>query len=172
MKGEGPIATVRPASPDDAEALARMRLTLQEHMQSSNHYLLPMSHQTRANLATEYRRRLLDPNRRIVVAEDQSGLLIGMAMGTVADRDDLDPPRCGRVDDVWVEPEYRRQGLGRQLMTHLLVFFESEAVKTLVLDYSVGNVEADRTWKALGFEPILTVGVTKPEELRRRLENK
>ena len=41
---------------------------------------------------------------------------------------------------------------------------------TLVLNYSVGNVEAEGTWKALGFEPILTVAVARPSELRQKLE--
>jgi ribosomal protein S18 acetylase RimI-like enzyme len=108
--------------------------------------------------------------RRIIVAEDCTGTLIGMAMGTIADRDDLEPPRCGRIDDVWVEPDWRRQEVARQLMDKLLAFFESNDVSTLVLDYSVGNIDAERTWKAFGFEPILTVAITTPYELRRRLQ--
>ena len=161
---------VRPAKAGDAPELARMRLALQEHMQTSNSRLLPMSRQAISNLAERYRSHLEDPNRQILVVEDRSGILIGMAMGTVAERDDLHPSRCGRIDDAWIKPEHRRQRLGKRLIGDLLAFFERKEVATLVLNYSVGNVEAEGTWKALGFEPILTVAVARPSELRQKLE--
>lgn len=163
-------AQIRAARFEDTGELARMRLALQQHMQASNPHLLAMSRQAIANLAKQYCLHLENPMRRIIVAEDCTGTLIGMAMGTIADRDDLQPPRCGRIDDVWVEPRWRRQGLAKQLIGNVLAFFESNDVATLVLDYCVGNIDAECTWNALGFEPILTVAVAKPYELRRRLK--
>jgi ribosomal protein S18 acetylase RimI-like enzyme len=147
-----------------------MRHALQLHMEATNERLLPMSAQAVSTLAQRYQSHLEDPARRIFVAEDPSGNLVAMVMGTVADRRDLDPSRCGRIDDVWVEPQHRRAGLAKRLLRELLNFFEVEGVATLVLDYSMGNVEAERTWSSLGFEPILLMAVATPEELRRRLE--
>jgi GNAT superfamily N-acetyltransferase len=161
---------VRTARFEDVEKLASMRLALQQHMRASNPRLLTMSHQAIINLDKQYCLHMENPMRRVVVAEDCNGTLIGMAMGTIADRDDLEPPRCGRIDDVWVEPDWRRQGLAKQLLDKVLAFFENNAVSTLVLDYSIGNIDAECTWKALGFEPILTVAVATPYELRRRLQ--
>lgn len=155
---------------EDTDELARMRLALQQHMQAANPRLLPMSRQAIANLPSQYRLHVKNPMRRIVVANDHSGVLIGMAMGTIADRNDLQPPRCGRIDDVWVEPHCRRLGLAKQLIGDLLVFFESKNVATIVLEYSVGNIDAEFAWNAFGFKPILTVAVATPYELRRRLQ--
>jgi ribosomal protein S18 acetylase RimI-like enzyme len=163
------VFKVRAATSEDAEELARMRLALQQHMQASNPHLLPMSRQAIANLPKQYRLHLENPMRRIIVAEDRSGVLIGMSMGMIADRDDLQPPRCGRIDDVWVESHWRRQGLAKQLIGNLVAFFESKDVATVVLEYSVGNTEAECAWNAIGFEPILTVAVATPYQLRQRL---
>jgi GNAT superfamily N-acetyltransferase len=161
---------VRAARLEDVDKLASMRLALQQHMRAHNPRLLFMSPQAIANLSQQYRLHLENPMRRIIVAEDRTGTLIGMAMGLIADRHDLEPPRGGRIEDVWVEPDWRRQGLAKQLMDKVLAFFENNGVSTLVLDYSVGNIDAECTWKALGFEPILTVAVTTPYELRQRLQ--
>lgn len=164
-----PVVTFRTARIEDVDELARMRFTLQKHMHASNSRLLHMSPRAIDDLPQQYRLRVEDPERRIVVSEERSGGLVGMAMGTIANRNDLLPPRCGRIDDVWVDPQHRRRGVAKRLVSDLLAFFEENRVATLVLDYAVGNDEARRTWKALGFEPILTVASTTPDELQRTL---
>lgn len=163
------MVTFRTARTEDAGELARMRLALQKHMQASNGRLLHMSPSAIEDLPQRYQLHVQDPQRKVVVAEDRSSALVGMAMGTVVDRYDLFPPRCGRIDDVWVEPQHRRRGVPKRLLRDLVAFFETHSVATLVLDYAVGNEEAQRVWTALGFEPILTVATATPNELQRRL---
>jgi hypothetical protein len=64
---------------------------------------------------------------------------------------------------------YRHRGLCRTLIAKLLDFFEREQVEVLVLEYVIGNAEAEGVWKQFGFQPVLTVANAKLHEVKKRL---
>jgi ribosomal protein S18 acetylase RimI-like enzyme len=156
---------IRVARHEDVDALVAMRLRLDEHLARSNARLASLSKEGRARLPDRYRRGLAEPNTCVLVAERHSdGGLIGMLVGCATMNDDLDPSRLARIDDVWVEPSHRRQGICRALVKEVLAFFRENAVQTVDLFFVVGNAESEYTWHHLGFRPVLTV-VTAPVEL-------
>lgn len=161
--------SIRPATAEDVEVLATMRFSLQEHMTRANPELLPLSEQGIAAFPVRYREAIADTHAHIVVAQAQdTEELIGMAMGRVTRREDLIPAQAGRIDDVWVEPSWRRQGICRALMKELLAFFERFDIEVLVLDYVVGNGEAEDTWHQLGFHPVLTLAKANVGDVKQR----
>lgn len=160
---------IRTATSEDIEALATMRLRLQEHLARTNHELLPMSAQGITALPERYREALTDANAHVVVVQVLgTEALVGMAMRRIMLREDLVPAHAGRIDDVWVEPPYRRQGICRALVQQLLVFFERCDVQVLVLDYVVGNAEAEDTWRQFGFRPVLTLAKANVGDVKQR----
>jgi ribosomal protein S18 acetylase RimI-like enzyme len=146
---------VRTAIDADLDDLTAMRLKLADHMAQANQDLLPMSEAGVAAIGERYREALGDPGTHIAVARvHATRALVGMAMGRIVHRDDLIPAELGRVDDVWVDPDYRRQGISRALLRPLLAFFERKGVELLMLEYTVGNAEAEAIWTQLGFRPL------------------
>jgi ribosomal protein S18 acetylase RimI-like enzyme len=153
--------------------LERMRLALQAHFAEANPHLLALSAQRRATLKDFYRNLIDNPQARVLVAHESSVTQrIGMAVGRIVRHEEFEPAVWGHIDDVWVEPAYRHRGICRMLMARLLEFFEEAWVEVLVLDYVIGNTEAEGTWRQFGFRPVLTVANAKLTEVQKRIQGK
>ena len=128
---------IRPATPADVEALVTMRRRLQNHMVHANPALLPMSAQGRTALPTQYREAIAEATAHVVVVQARgTAALVGMAVGRIVVHEALVPSHLGRIDDVWVEPPYRRQGICRSLVQQLVVFFERRTTYARACDWS------------------------------------
>ena len=57
----------------------------------------------------------------------------------------------GFVHDVWVEPEYRNEGIGRQLVMLAVEKFRAIGVTQVRLDTAGGNEGARKLFEACGF---------------------
>ncbi|GAB3310162.1 GNAT family N-acetyltransferase [Haliea atlantica] len=102
---------------------------------------------------------LEDQDRLVVVAALPEVGPVGMAyiyvwrsQGIWEQLDDLEL-KSGVIDDVWVEPDYRKLGIFRAMLAELLAFAEQHDVQELILEYSLSNREAEATWSRLGFQP-------------------
>src|SRR5919112_5090484 len=114
---------VRRAGGGDVESLVAMRLRLDDHLVRANPRQLRLSASGRAALPDRYREALADRASCLLVAEGRSTAeVVGMAWGRAAVREDITPSQVGRIDDVWVEPHWRRQGICRGLLNQLLIF--------------------------------------------------
>jgi ribosomal protein S18 acetylase RimI-like enzyme len=165
-----PSYQIRAATQADAKDLVRMRLALQAHITRANPRLLAMSAQQVAALVNFYLALLKDAQARVLVARDlETERVIGMVVGRILRQQELEPSEIGRIDDVWVDPEQRRRGVCRAMVGQLLEFFEGAKIEVLVLDYAVGNLEAEQVWSRLGFQPVLTLANAGLGEVKRRL---
>jgi len=162
---------IRPATEADVPALVDMRLALQEHIEGANAHLFRLTSESPSRFSQKYRLAMSDPESLIVITEEiHSAAPIAMAVGTISIREDLDPPKTGRIDNVWVEPQFRRRGICRSMIGKLVEFFEQFNIQKLVLDFVVGSEESENTWKKLGFQPVLTIAVASLEETKRSLD--
>ena len=158
------------ATSEDVDELSRMRVALQEHLHKSNASLFAMSEAATSSLSSQYLSYLKDPDVQVVVTrKEQSRLLCGMAVGRVIIREDTDPGRFGRIDDVWVDQEYRRKGICRRMVNQLLQHFEERSVQSIVLEYIVGNRESETIWHQFGFCPVITTAVANLSMVRERV---
>src|SRR5215813_1377640 len=165
------VYTIREANQADVEGLERMRLALQVHFAEANPHLVALSARRRATLKDFYRNLIDNPQARVLVAHEPSRTRrIGMAVGRIVRHEEFEPAVWGHIDDVWVEPAYRHRGICRALMARLLEFFEMSRVDVLMLDYVVGNIEAESTWKQFGFQSVLTVANAKLTEVRKHMQ--
>jgi ribosomal protein S18 acetylase RimI-like enzyme len=161
---------VRAAMQAEIEDLVRMRLALQAHFVRANPYLVRLSAQKVTTLTDFYGDLMRDPQARVLVAHEPQGTQrSGMAVGRIVRHEGFEPAVWGHIDDVWVEPAYRHRGICRALIARLLGFFEGAQIEVLVLDYVIGNPEAEGTWKQFGFQPVLTVANAKLHEVRKQL---
>ena len=61
--------------------------------------------------------------------------------------------KSGIIDDVWVEPNFRKLGVSSAILRELVAFAESQGIDELILEYAASNKEAAATWSKLGFKP-------------------
>ena len=158
---------VRPARESDLPELARMRRALAAHLAARDPELWELAPERLAGMAEFYADALKQDNTCILVAEARSGKLAGMVMVRILDNPNIKPSRFGRIDDAWVEPDLRRQGVMRGLVLSALDFVEEQGAAHIMLDYSVQNVISAKAWVRLGFRPALVIAQATLDQVRQ-----
>ena len=59
---------------------------------------------------------------------------------------------CGRIEDVYLKPEFRRRGIGSQVIRELVVTARKRGIKRLTLAADKDNPPALAFYKACGFD--------------------
>lgn len=59
----------------------------------------------------------------------------------------------GFIHDLWVEPEYRQGGVGRQLVERAMQTFAAKGIQQIRLDTAMPNDAAKRLFQSCGFRP-------------------
>ena len=97
--------------------------------------------------------RLADEEARVLVAE-VDGELVGFVNGFIADitTEMFMPLRCGLLADIYVCAQYRRRGLGSDLVARLTLWFRAKGVRQFEWHVSARNREALAFWRSIGGE--------------------
>jgi len=118
---------------------------------------------------------LSDEDKLVIVAEDPDSGLVGMGylyiwtgQGIWEQFGDVEF-KSGIIDDIWVEPEYRKLGILRAMLRELVSFAIDRGVQELILEYSTSNKEAEATWNKLGFRPTGVRAAAYTETVRAAL---
>ena len=68
---------------------------------------------------------------------------------------------AGRIEDVYLKPEFRRRGIGKQVMKELITFGLNKGLKCLTLIADKDNKPALAFYKACGFKEMNLVNFIK-----------
>lgn len=146
----------------DIPHLVRMRLCLQEHMEQANSLILRYTDKWRNKLPLLFKEMLNNPNVVVVKAvSKQDSEIVGMMVGTISEHQQFTIQRSAKIDDVWVDKNHRQQGICSKMLSGLLNRLTEKGIEYFTLNYVVNNIEAERTWQALGFTPTIMNCVTK-----------
>lgn len=85
-----------------------------------------------------------------IVALDRQQRVIGSVLIYA----DSHQPRCAIIDDVFVLPEWRGQGIARQLLRVCLEYAAGHDIERVRLEVKRDNTPAQRLYRAVGFAPI------------------
>ena len=147
---------IRPITSEDADALGQMWLDLVAyHRRLSTD--LPAAARGGQH---RYVRRILD--RRddpytCALAAEIEGQVVGFVLGMVVDLvpDIFEQPPAGFLADIYVEPEVRRQGVGRRLVHALSDWFRKCGIKTFDWHVSSDNLEGLAFWRSIGGRDVM-----------------
>lgn len=143
---------VRPATPADLPRIGRLgALLVEEHHDFDSRRFLAARHRTPADYATFMSMQLDEPDIIILVADD-NGDVIGYSYAAVEGFDymALRGP-AGVLHDIIVDPEYRRQSVGRLLLDAALAVLRSRGAPRVVLSTAEQNEAAQRLFASVGF---------------------
>jgi GNAT superfamily N-acetyltransferase len=63
----------------------------------------------------------------------------------------------GQINFCWVDAIYRKQGIASELVQSMEKWFKSKDIEYIDLHYLVGNIEAEESWKKMGYSPYRVV---------------
>lgn len=118
------MATLRRATPADAEALARLRGFMHEAMGDA------LTDQWRAACVAAFTRRLASDTFAAFLVE-ADGLVVSGGAGWLEEHLPSPyavDPRRGHIASMSTDPAYRRLGYGRQVFTALMDWFAGQGV--------------------------------------------
>ncbi|MCC5886250.1 MAG: GNAT family N-acetyltransferase [Gammaproteobacteria bacterium] len=153
-------ATIARAEERDISQVVELIFHLDAHVSGAPREVLKMTPEGERQLAGHFRSFLHNPYKLLLVARSARARVVGMGdialwmQAEVWETPERQGQWYGIIDDVWVEPEYRGQGLSRLIVVELAAFARSHGVESLQLEYSTSNEEAARTWNRMGFRPV------------------
>ena len=96
--------------------------------------------------------RAKDPRSVFLVADREGRGPVGFLIGTVEREIPIYRLKeYGFVHDLWVEEDYRNEGLGRQLVMAAVAAFRELVVEQVRLDTAAANEVARKLFEACGF---------------------
>jgi len=143
---------IRLATPADVPAVAKMVRKLCDLHQSWD----PARYAFRENIEQMEQSWLTDraagPRAVFLVADRQERGPVAFLIGTVEREIRIYKlEEFGFVHDLWVEEDYRNEGLGRQLVMRAIERFEEIGVKQIRLDTAAANEAARKLFASCGF---------------------
>jgi ribosomal protein S18 acetylase RimI-like enzyme len=162
--------SVRRALERDLPELKRMRAELQELLWRIDRRVWRLSSEFLLNLDRFYADVIAKDTNRIFVAGDAQDRPVGMAMVRIIDSPQLDPRPFGRIDDAWVEPEWRGRGVMTALTRAACNFLVERNVPLVMLDWANLNEPSGTCWQRIGFQPVMTMGFTSPKAILEQKE--
>jgi ribosomal protein S18 acetylase RimI-like enzyme len=120
----------------------------------------------REHMAAQFSAWLQDPERQVVVAEENSRVVVGFAASRVTPGTGWHKPtRLGEITDCFVVAPRRRQGLARRLVGRLLDLLYEKDAETVRCRVVEGNAGALAFWRSMGWdvlEQVLERDATPP----------
>ena len=152
---------VRPARPEDAAEASRLWLALQ-HEQGALHEAFAPSEDAGQRWANDFEAWVRADAVRCLLVAERDGRLVGLATAVP-----WFPAPIYRASeevfltDLFVDPEARRQGVGRALVEAVRGWAGDRGAKRVRLRVVSGNAAAEAFWAALGAEPLTrTLGLS------------
>ncbi len=96
--------------------------------------------------------RIIDPESVVVVAEDRSKPLVGMAWAVYRESS-LDGSEAWGIIQLFTEPDFRGLGLGQLLLRRLLRELFDRGARTVEVELVFGTLELREMFARQGFEP-------------------
>lgn len=149
--------TIRPATPEDTRTIGQMWMQLVQYHNNISHDLPHAAPNGAAMYARRLASRLNDSHTCILVADNDSAL-VGFVFGVIVDMvpEMFVEETAGFLADIYVEPTYRGQGVGRALVDELSAWFRARGVQYMEWYVAHNNIDGRAFWKAIGGREVIT----------------
>jgi ribosomal protein S18 acetylase RimI-like enzyme len=109
-----------------------------------------------AAIAAETLRAVANGGRWLVA--EANGAVVGFVVGTLHhttadDEWEVVPTPRGRVDELYVQPQHRRRGIGRNLMANVEKWLREQGCEIVRVEVFAPNESARDFYEALGYAP-------------------
>ena len=148
--------TIRTMTIDDSDAIAEMWLALVAFHQALDPSLPGAAPGGQHRYVRRLMERLNDPYTRTFVAE-VDGRVAGFVLGMIVDlmQDIFAQQPGGFLADIYVEPEYRHQGVGTALVDALKDWFRENKIGFFEWHVAARNQDGIAFWQSVGGREVM-----------------
>jgi GNAT superfamily N-acetyltransferase len=157
---------VRPATTDDIPALVDL---VQAIDTSSGLFSGKPLHDASTPHLLERFAEILDSDRFLLIAVDESGAVVGMMSAKHDSVGAIDLTPVLHVTHLMVEPRHRRRGIGRALLAATVRLAEEQGIEHVLATAAAGSREGNRYLARIGFAPLVVHRIAPTSALRRSL---
>jgi len=144
--------TIRSATVDDAAKIAPMVQKLVDLHESWDVQKYPYLPNIGQRYISWLKGRAKDPRSVLLVAEREEGKLVAFLVGTVEEEIPIYRiSEYGFIHDLWVEENYRNEGIARQMVMLAIEQFRKMGMTQVRLDTAVKNESARKLFESCGF---------------------
>jgi ribosomal protein S18 acetylase RimI-like enzyme len=93
----------------------------------------------------------------VLKACSSSDNIIGTISGHTFDRPTFRQSPIGVIYSLWVDENYRNQGIGQELLNRMELFLRSMGAKALQVGWDTSNQNASEWWQKRGYRPYETI---------------
>jgi len=148
-------AVVRPAEEKDGEAVFAAWQALRGYYASVDRRFMPAP-VSLDDFVAAYRERFSKGRGAAFVAMDGSRLAGFISCTIEESQPDRVPDRHVTIGHLFVDPDYRREGIGRRLFASLAAWAqEQDSVSHFEMPVLAADAEAAEFWRSLGFSPFI-----------------
>lgn len=150
---------IRPATPDDVPQVCPMVQALADLHERWDLSRFPYLPEIGQRYARWLRERASDPRSVFLVAEREADAtagsrLVGFVVATIEPTIPIYRVReVGFIHDLYVSPDYRNEGIARQLVMRLVERFRELGVVQVRLETAMPNDAARKLFESCGFRP-------------------
>jgi ribosomal protein S18 acetylase RimI-like enzyme len=142
---------IRPATPDDVPAVLPMVAQLAQLHESWDAQRYDYRPDTAAMYDQWLRGHANDANSVFLVAQREQRLA-GFLIATIDETIRIyRRRRIGFIHDVWVEPDYRNEGIARQMTMLAIERFRQMGIGQIRLETATANEAARKLFRSCGF---------------------
>lgn len=147
---------LRPATPDDVPSILPMVAALAALHESWDPQRFDYRPETAAMYDGWLRGHATNPKSVFLVAERQ-GRVVAFLIGTVERTIPIYRlEQVGFIHDLWVDPGYRHEGIGRLIAMRAIELFREKGVVQMRLETASANEPARKLFESCGFRPCST----------------
>jgi GNAT superfamily N-acetyltransferase len=144
--------TVRRAEPGDIDAIAHLGPLVARH-QAGPPTWAPVPPERIEEYRRLYTEELASAEAYLWAAFDADGRALGLAAFYEADPGPMTPEAAWELGVAMTDPRERGRGVARSLLRAGLDAARDAGAGHCIIDWRTANLEAARTWTALGFRP-------------------
>lgn len=111
--------------------------------------------------AKEYLSEALHNKDTLVLVCEMRGKVVGLVKADVRRRRFYEPPLVGEIVDFYVLPEFRRRGLGEELVGQAKAKLREKGAQIVTAEFPSQNQIAVSFYQKNGFRPVISVYATK-----------
>lgn len=161
---------IREADSQDIDEVIRMQKSFQENGIKVNSDLWKIDGGYVTFLEDYYKNLFKSAGTKLVVVQSRKdGYLVGMGLGRIFQHDNYNIKKSGELIDIWVEPQYRRDGIATKIIAELVNYFKENKVEHLVVNYIAGNQTAEAFWKSFDFRTVLETAALTVKEFEQKI---
>lgn len=147
------MLSVRRAKVKDIDQLLHLARALNDHHLEFDAQYFALSDVADQNWRTYFRRMIYSPTSLVLVASHANQIVAYTVAGVKKRAPIFREPAIATIDDLFVQPDYRQQGVARQLVEHVIAWLKQLHPQIRYLDLQVyqANQTAVQAWQKLGF---------------------